>query len=77
MKKSILEAVHESANDLFDIDLMELKTIHTFDALCLPDSAIGKVKVVEDFLPHPEKLLIKSKPVKITITLSRNSYEKS
>jgi hypothetical protein len=29
---------------------------------------IGRVKIVKDFLPPPEKLLVKPKPVKITIT---------
>lgn len=36
MDKSILEVVHESAKDLHDIGLMDIKTMHTFDALCLP-----------------------------------------
>lgn len=36
MKKSILEVVHESAKDLFKIGLMDAKTMHTFDAMCLP-----------------------------------------
>ena len=36
MKKSILEVVHESAKGLFDIGLMDAKTMHTFDAMCLP-----------------------------------------
>ena len=36
---------------------------------------IGRVKIVEDFLPPPEKLLLKPKPVKITITLSQDSID--
>ncbi len=36
MKKSILDVVHESAKGLFDIGLMDAKTMHTFDAMCLP-----------------------------------------
>ena len=36
MKKSILEVVHESAKGLFDIGLMDAKTMHSFDAMCLP-----------------------------------------
>jgi putative transcriptional regulator len=36
MKKSILKVVHDSAKGLFDIDLIDAKTMHTFDALCLP-----------------------------------------
>jgi putative transcriptional regulator len=36
MKKSILEVVHESAKDLYDAGLMDIKTMRTFDAMCLP-----------------------------------------
>jgi len=36
---------------------------------------IGKVKIVEDFLPRPERLIVKPKPVKITITLSQDSVD--
>jgi putative transcriptional regulator len=35
MKKSILEVVHESAKGLFDIGLLDAKTMHSFDAKCL------------------------------------------
>jgi predicted DNA binding CopG/RHH family protein len=36
---------------------------------------IGRIKIVEDFLPPPEKLLAKPKPVKITITLNQDSVD--
>jgi len=36
MKKSIHEVVHESAKDLFEIGLMDTKTMRSFDAMCLP-----------------------------------------
>jgi len=36
MKKSILEVVHESAKGLFEIGLMDAKTMHSFDVKCLP-----------------------------------------
>ena len=36
MKKSILDVVHESAKGLFDIGLIDTKTMHSFDAKCLP-----------------------------------------
>lgn len=39
------------------------------------DEPIGRVKIVKDFLPPPEKLLIKPKPVKVTITLSQDSVD--
>jgi predicted DNA binding CopG/RHH family protein len=36
---------------------------------------IGRIKIIEDFLPPPEKLLTKPKPVKITITLNQDSVD--
>lgn len=41
----------------------------------LLDEPIGKIRIVKDFLPPPDKLLIKHKPVKITITLSQDSVD--
>ena len=41
----------------------------------LSDEPIGRVKVVKDFLPPPEKLLIRHKPIKVTITLSQDSID--
>lgn len=41
----------------------------------MSDEPIGRVKIVTDFLPPPEKLMIKAKPVKITITLSQESVD--
>ena len=36
MNKSILEVVHESAKGLYDAKLIDVETMHTFDAMCLP-----------------------------------------
>ncbi|HEV2614569.1 MAG TPA: DNA-binding transcriptional regulator [Gammaproteobacteria bacterium] len=36
MNKSIFDVVHESAKGLHDAGLMDVKTMHTFDAMCLP-----------------------------------------
>jgi len=36
MTKSILETVHESAQDLAQAGVMEVATLREFDALCLP-----------------------------------------
>jgi putative transcriptional regulator len=47
MKKSILEVVHESAKGLFDIGLIDTKTMHSFDAKCLPP--------VKNFTPNQIK----------------------
>ena len=34
-KKSILETVHESVKGLYDAGLVDITTMHEFDALCL------------------------------------------
>lgn len=39
------------------------------------DEPIGKVRVIDDFLPSPEELALKEETVKITISLSRTSVE--
>ena len=36
---------------------------------------IGKIKIVDDFLPPPEQLAFKEDNVKVTITLSRTSVD--
>lgn len=39
------------------------------------DGPIGKLKIVEDFLPTPAELSTQEKTVKITISLSQDSVE--
>ncbi len=36
---------------------------------------LGRLKVVEDFLPAPEELAVRDEGVKVTIALSRRSVE--
>ena len=36
---------------------------------------IGKLEVVRDFLPPPEKLVLKENQVKVTISLSKKSVD--
>lgn len=36
---------------------------------------IGKVKVVKDFLPKPEDLILKEDTIKVTLNLSKSSIE--
>jgi len=36
---------------------------------------IGKIKIVEDFLPKPENLVLKEETTKITISLTKSSVE--
>ena len=39
------------------------------------DEPLGKLRIVDDFLPSPEDLLFKKENVKITITLSKDSVD--
>ena len=39
------------------------------------DEPIGEVKVIQDFLPSPDKLAFKEDQVKITIGLSKSSVD--
>lgn len=39
------------------------------------DEDLGDVKIIEDFLPPPEELVLKQQNVKVTISLSRHSVD--
>ena len=39
------------------------------------DEPLGKLKVIRDFLPPPEQLVLKENKIKITISLSRSSID--
>ena len=39
------------------------------------DEPLGKLRIVDDFLPPPKDLLFKQENVKITITLSKDSVD--
>ena len=39
------------------------------------DVPLGKVKIVKDFLPTPEKLVLKEETVKITLSLTKSSID--
>jgi len=39
------------------------------------DEPLGNLKVIRDFLPPPEDLVVRDEGVKITISLSRRSIE--
>lgn len=34
---------------------------------------LGKLKVIKDFLPPPNKIILKEEPVKVTMVLSKSS----
>jgi predicted DNA binding CopG/RHH family protein len=39
------------------------------------DEPLGKLRVVDDFLPPPDQLALKEQNVKVTISLSRSSVD--
>ena len=39
------------------------------------DEPIGKIKIIQDFLPPPEALLLKEDSIKVTLQLSKDSIE--
>jgi predicted DNA binding CopG/RHH family protein len=39
------------------------------------NESIAKVKLVEDFLPSPEELVLKDETIKVTISLSKASVD--
>lgn len=36
---------------------------------------LGRVRVVKDFLPPPERLVLKDEPIKVTMLLTKSSVE--
>ena len=39
------------------------------------DEPIGKIKIVKDFLPSPDELVLKEEAVKVTLLLSKSSVD--
>lgn len=39
------------------------------------DEKIGKLEIIDDFLPKPEELVVKEDNVKVTLNLSRTSVD--
>lgn len=39
------------------------------------NTKIGKVKIINDFLPPPEDLVMKEETIKVTLSLSKSSVE--
>lgn len=36
---------------------------------------IGKLKIIDDFLPKPEELILKDDTIKVTLALTKNSID--
>jgi predicted DNA binding CopG/RHH family protein len=47
---------------------MKRKTNYTNESL-------GRLKVIKDFLPAPDKLIFKEEPIKVTMVLSKSSVQ--
>ncbi|MCF6150029.1 MAG: CopG family transcriptional regulator [Candidatus Kuenenia sp.] len=39
------------------------------------DEPLGEIRIIDDFLPLPEELVLKEENVKVTITLSKTSID--
>jgi hypothetical protein len=39
------------------------------------DKPLGKIKIVKDFLPAPEKLVLQEETVKVTLSLTKSSID--
>lgn len=39
------------------------------------DTSIEKIKIVDDFLPHPKDLVLKEETAKVTIALTKSSID--
>ena len=39
------------------------------------DEPIGKIRIMDDFLPEPKDLVLKEETVKITLTLTKSSID--
>ena len=39
------------------------------------DEHIGRIKIVDDFLPKPDELVLKENTVKVTLNLSKTSVD--
>jgi hypothetical protein len=39
------------------------------------DEPLGRLKIIPDFLPHPEDLVLREEGVKVTLALSKRSVE--
>lgn len=39
------------------------------------DELIGEVKIIKDFLPPPDKLILRDETVKVTLSLTKESVE--
>ena len=37
------------------------------------DETIGKIKIIKDFLPKPEDLILQDQTIKVTLSLSKSS----
>lgn len=62
-----------SAFTVRDIGVKERK--HMKSKIKYSDEPIGKLKVIDDFLPPPEHLVLKEDNIKVTIALKKSSVE--
>jgi predicted DNA binding CopG/RHH family protein len=58
-----------------ELDIGEKERKYMKEKIKYTNEPIGKVRVLKDFLPSPEELVLKDETVKVTISLSKISID--
>jgi predicted DNA binding CopG/RHH family protein len=58
-----------------ELDIGEKERKYMKKKIKYTNEPIGKVRVLKDFLPSPEELVLKNETVKVTISLSKISID--
>ena len=62
-------------SESLELDIGEKERKYMKEKIKYTDEPIGKVRVLKDFLPSPEELVLKDETVKVTISLSKISID--
>ena len=62
-------------SESLELDIGEKERKYMTEKTKYTDEPIGKVRVLKDFLPSPEELVLKDETVKVTISLSKISID--
>ncbi len=62
-------------SESLELDIGEKERKYMKEKIKYTNEPIGKVRVLKDFLPSPEELVLKNETVKVTISLSKISID--
>ena len=62
-------------SESLELDIGEKERKYMKEKIKYTNEPIGKVRVLKDFLPSPEELVLKDETVKVTISLSKISID--